>query len=128
LKREGRVGDAHRARKCAGLHVIETFQVLAACAALVSLAAFVLLFGFRDEAVSSAYGPHAGALAPTRAGQYFSSTVAGPQATPLGTGCPIFSPPNCEVADGYDRDRHLDIRSAHQTGFTLRNAETCVSR
>jgi hypothetical protein len=39
------------------------FKILAACAAVVSLAAFMLLLGFSDEADSSAYGPNAGAPA-----------------------------------------------------------------
>ena len=37
------------------------FKVFAACAALVSLVAFVFLFTFSDEADSSAYGPSVGA-------------------------------------------------------------------
>jgi hypothetical protein len=36
-------------------------KVLAACVAVVSLAAFMVFLGFTDEADSSIYGPHAGA-------------------------------------------------------------------
>ena len=54
--------EAVDAAQVGGVPVSSTFfKVLAACAVLVSLAAFVLVLGYSDEADSSAYGPHAGA-------------------------------------------------------------------